>query len=145
MTLRMMLTVMLGAAVLAALGSTPGAQTPSRSVGDGVYTAAQAMRGKTLFADKCAVCHGEEATGIEAMGAPALVGEKFAGAWGNKTLADLFLLMRETMPQNEPGGLTPQQYADVLAHLLSINKFPAGNTELAGNSDALKQIRFGSN
>ena len=56
--------------------------------------------------------------------------------------ADLFDRIRKTMPQGAPGRLTRQQNADVLAFLLSFNKFPAGKTELYRQSEMLKEIRF---
>jgi hypothetical protein len=46
------------------------------------------------------------------------------------------------MPQTSPGKLTRQQNADVLAFMLSVNKFPAGKTELYRQSEMLKEIRF---
>src|SRR5436190_16742407 len=60
------------------------------------------------------------------------------------TLGDLFERMRTSMPQNDPGGLSRQQNADILAYVLSSNKFPAGTTELGRDTEALKQIRFQS-
>jgi hypothetical protein len=46
------------------------------------------------------------------------------------------------MPQGSPGKLTKQQDADILAYLLSFNKFPAGKTELQKQVEFLKEIRF---
>jgi hypothetical protein len=46
------------------------------------------------------------------------------------------------MPQNDPGRLSRQEDADVLTYILSFNKFPAGKTELAHNTELLKQIRI---
>ncbi len=48
------------------------------------------------------------------------------------------------MPLNGPGRLTRQQDADVLAFMLSTNKFPAGKTEIYRQSEMLKEIRFES-
>jgi hypothetical protein len=46
------------------------------------------------------------------------------------------------MPQDNPGSLSRQQYTDVLAYMLSYNKFPIGKTELARETEVLKQIRY---
>jgi hypothetical protein len=46
------------------------------------------------------------------------------------------------MPQGSLGKLNKQQDADVLAFLLSFNKFPAGKTELPKQVEFLKEIRF---
>ena len=62
--------------------------------------------------------------------------------WGGQTLADLFGKIHKTMPQSDPGKLTPAQAADLVAYVLQIGKFPAGGTELAADEGALKQIMF---
>ena len=46
------------------------------------------------------------------------------------------------MPQNAPGKLSRQQNADILAYVLSFNKFPAGKIELYRQSEMLKEILF---
>ena len=45
-------------------------------------------------------------------------------------------------PPEQPGKLTPQQNADVVAHILSVNGFPAGAAELPSDVEALKRIRI---
>ena len=44
------------------------------------------------------------------------------------------------MPQDSPGGLTPQQYADVLAYIFELNELPAGQEELSANKEVLRGI-----
>jgi hypothetical protein len=73
-----------------------------------------------------------------------LTGGAFQANWNGLTLGDLFDRIRKTMPQSAPGRLTRQQDADVLAFMLSINKFPSGKTELYRQSEMLKEIRFES-
>ena len=46
------------------------------------------------------------------------------------------------MPYAEPGKLTRQQNADVLAYILRSGRFPAGARELAARSEALRMIVF---
>jgi len=118
------------------------AQAPadSRSVWDGVYTEEQAKRGESVYHKECASCHGDMLTGGES--APALTGGAFQANWNGLTLGDLFDRIRKTMPQSAPGRLTRQQDADVLAFMLSVNKFPVGKTELYRQSEMLKEIRF---
>jgi len=121
------------------------AQAPeaeSRSVWDGVYTEEQAKRGETIYGKECAACHGAMLTGGES--APPLTGGAFLANWNGLTVADLFDRIRKTMPQTSPGRLTRQQNADILAFMLSINKFPSGKTELYRQSEMLKEIRFES-
>jgi len=134
--------------VLAALASPVWllrAQAPeaeSRSVWDGVYTEDQAKRGEAIYRKECAACHGATLTGGES--APPLTGGPFLANWNGLTMGDLFDRIRKTMPQTNPGRLTRQQDADILAFMLSVNKFPAGKTELYRQSEILKEIRFES-
>ncbi len=119
------------------------AQAPpaeSRSVWDGVYTEEQAKRGEPLYQKECAACHGDTLAGGES--APTLTGGAFLANWNGYTVGDLFDRIRKTMPQSAPGRLTRQQDADILAFMLSANKFPAGKTELYRQSEMLKEIRF---
>ena len=109
---------------------------------DGVYSAAQQKRGEGLYAKECSTCHGETLKGGE--GAPALVGADFIASWGTSTVSDLFDKVSQTMPAppEQPGKLSPQQNADVVAFMLSANGFPAGALDLPVNADALKRIRI---
>jgi len=131
------------AAICVAYGAAR-AQEPaapeSRSVWDGVYTEEQAKRGEPVYHKECAPCHGDSLAGGES--APPLTGGAFLSNWNGLTLGDLFDRIRKTMPQNTPGKLTKQQNADVLAYALSVNKFPAGKTELSKQTEFLKEIRF---
>jgi len=115
--------------------STIGAQE-TKSVKSGVYTEAQAARGKELHATNCAACHGEDLAGSGPM--PALAGEEFLANW--KTLGDLFEKTHSSMPANAPGSLTEKETSDILAYMLSASKFPAGATELESTQDALAKV-----
>src|SRR5438105_948543 len=123
-----------------ALRPSVRAQEMSKSVWDGIYNEAQADRGKQLYSDACASCHGPELTGGEM--APPLVGGDFQSDWNGLSVGDLFERIRISMPQNAPGSLSGQQNADILAFVFSVNKFPAGTTELPKEAGILKQIKF---
>ena len=142
--LRVNNAVILGCALFALCAvraQEPSAPT-SRSVWDGVYTEEQAKRGESVYLKECDACHGDQLTGGES--APPLTGGAFLSNWNGLTLGDLFDRIRKTMPQTNPGRLTRQQDADVLAYMLSRNKFPPGKTELYRQSEMLKEIRFES-
>lgn len=129
--------------VLAALFMTAAlssAQTkPTRTVLDGVYTQAQADRGKELVIGHCGYCHGEDLKG--GPGAPQLVGPEFMFGWVNRTAGDFFQQVQETMPLDAPGAMTPRQYADVVAAIFSANGFPAhAERELTPQRAALDEI-----
>ena len=74
--------------------------------------------------------------------APALTGSGFLANWNGLTLGELFERMRQSMPQDDPGRVSRQGNADILAYLLSANRFPVGKTELDKQTEVLKQIRF---
>jgi len=122
------------------LHATVHAQPPTKSIWDGVYSQAQAERGRGLYQDQCASCHGSELTGGEM--APPLSGGEFMAGWDGLTIGDLFERIRISMPQNAPGSLSGQQNADILAFVFSVNKFPAGETELPKEAGILKTIKF---
>ena len=126
-------------AILLALAAALIAQD-SRSVWDGVFTEAQSDRGKALYGRECASCHGDTLGGGES--APALVGETFLSNWNGLTVGDLYDRIRVSMPQDNPGRLTRQQDADILAYLLAFNQFPAGKGDLDTHSEILKQIQI---
>ena len=116
-------------------------QTASRSARDGVYTTAQATRGTALYGKQCAECHGAIDTVFPEV-APLLADHVFKGSWKNRSVGELFERIRDTMPQNKPRTLSPEQTADLIAAILSANRLPAGETPLAQDVDLLKQIRM---
>jgi S-disulfanyl-L-cysteine oxidoreductase SoxD len=116
-------------------------QGAPRSVRDGVYTSAQANQGKKAYDDKCASCHGTMLTATPDM-APLLNDYTFQEAWKNRSLAQFFERIRQTMPQNEPGTLSPQVIAELVAYILSANKMPSGDVALPSDVEALMDIRL---
>jgi quinoprotein glucose dehydrogenase len=140
MKLRFAAIALIPFAAILTLHSTVRAQPPTKSIWDGVYTEAQATRGKALYSQECASCHGSELTGGEM--APPLAGGEFMAGWDGLTIGDLFERVRISMPQNSPGSLSGQQNADILAFVFSSNKFPAGETEMPKETGILKTIKF---
>src|SRR3954465_3439532 len=63
---------------------------------DGVYTAAQAARGKARFEQDCATCHRETLTGASG---PPLKGATFMKNWEFLGLNALVSKVFDTMPQ----------------------------------------------
>src|SRR5262252_3493695 len=117
------------------------AQDAPRTVWDGVYTEAQAERGKALYMERCVQCHGPELMGGGA-GAGPLQGATFGGNWNGVPLGDMLERLRQSMPLDKPATLSRQQSADVLAFIFSVNKFPAGKTELSRQAEILNTITF---
>ena len=89
--------------------------------------------------DMCAACHDPKLTG--GVG-PALAGTEFLEAWKGESVGDLFATIKDEMPLTAPGTLTPEQTADILAFLLSSNRYAAGS-ELKPDAAALKAVPLG--
>jgi len=110
------------------------------STRDGVYTVAQAAQGKVLYQKQCANCHGAT---LEGGGKHVpLVGDQFWDKWTDQTMADLFMKTNTSMPASAPGTMTPDETSQVLAYILSVNKFQAGPTPLPADPDGLGAIHI---
>jgi quinoprotein glucose dehydrogenase len=115
------------------------AQSP-RTVWDGVYSDAQAKRGRELYNGKCLSCHGADLSGGEM--APPLVGVGFQSNWNGLSAGDLSERIRVSMPLGAEGSLSRQQVSDIVAAIFEAGDYPAGATELPRESDVLKTIQI---
>jgi mono/diheme cytochrome c family protein len=135
------MAVLLAMLCIAGMAGTPAdAQETTSSVVDGIYTGVQAARGAQLFQQSCASCHGTALTGLGE--APALIGAQFIGDFNGLTVGDLYERIRTTMPLNNPGSLTRDEYAAVLAFVLKSNGYKAGQKELYSRTEFLNTMRF---
>jgi mono/diheme cytochrome c family protein len=126
---------LLTAAILLGLSALTQAQESTR---DGVFTAQQAAAGATLYTRSCIECHGATLRGGEA--GPALTGAGFWNKWAGQSAAVLYQITASTMPVNNPGGFTPQQYASLVAFMLQQNGLPAGNDPLPSAAAELVNV-----
>ena len=102
------------------------------SVLDGVFTPAQASRGAATFRQVCSACHD---TG-------EFSGGRFRLTWVGQTAGDLFDSISTLMPEGDPGSLNPAEYAAVVAYLLQLNGYPAGEAPLPANLSALQGMEI---
>ncbi len=128
---RAMLTV----AVLLLIPSFAAAQSGEedrapRSIFEGVYTEAQAERGKAAYRSHCAACH---ASGF-------FRGEPFRLVWSGQPASSFFEVMRTSMPIDNPASLEAEEYAAILAYILELNGYPAGDVELPSTREELDLI-----
>lgn len=107
-------------------------QAPQKTTNDGVYSAAQAERGKKTFTANCTSCHDTD----------RFSGATFAEAWVGKPMKEIWDVASGTMPEDNPGSLKQQEYADILAYFLSLNAYPAGDAELAPGASAMASIKI---
>jgi mono/diheme cytochrome c family protein len=115
---------LVGVTVFAQDAASPGA-APA-----GVYTSAQAERGKDLFINNCGNCHGVDFKGA-AERAPALAGDTFLKNWEGRNVNNLFAKIKQDMPRNNRAGtLTDAINLDIVAAILQANAYPAGAKDL---------------
>src|SRR6185436_12984940 len=123
-------------------GNHDSKSTPKISATTGVYSRKQVEDGSAVYASHCAVCHGKDLRGTE--GGTTLIGERFLSKWKDKSLGELFELTKTTMPKTNPHSLDDASYSSLLAFILNVNEFPAGNAQLPSAKEELENIRIGS-
>jgi hypothetical protein len=133
------LLVLTGIWIVAA-GQAAGRAEQAKSVWDGVFTAEQADRGAAAYKESCSECHGGDLMGDGF--APALTGADFQSNWNDLSLGDFFERIRISMPPSGPTSVPPAAKADIVAHILNQNKYPAGQTEIEPKTEVLKQIKI---
>src|SRR3984957_15242307 len=92
-------------------------------------TAEQASRGKAVYDDNCASCHGTNLDNGQF--GPPLRGSAFKMHWEHQSANAMFAYIATKMPPAAPGGLGDRAYSDVEAYVLQANDVPAGDKELA--------------
>jgi mono/diheme cytochrome c family protein len=125
--------------VCAAAGALAAGAVLAQSGGPAIYTADQATQGAGVYQAQCAACHGNA---MEGVAGPALKGTQFkamAQAQGLNAQS-LLLVVSQSMPQSDPGSLTPEQYNQVVAYILQQNGYPAGSTPLTPTAANLKDL-----
>lgn len=131
----------LGAATALFSLATVGAQTPGPPIWQGVYSAAQAERGRGTFLTTCQRCHGADLAGNNG---PALRGERFMTTWGGGSVTRLFEKIRDTMPPFATSTLDDATKLDVVAFILQSNGFPAARNDLAlGDLESIQVVAQG--
>ena len=141
MTERLNILIVVAAVFFVACGLHAAA--PAQAGAGGSYTDAQAMRGEEVYAEQCAACHGADLSGVADL-FPALAGDLFVETWQARSIGELFEAVSITMPALDPGSLTPEQNADLVAFMLSASMYPSGPADLATDLDALNAILIGS-
>jgi mono/diheme cytochrome c family protein len=89
------------------------------------YTPEQVAAGGQVYTQSCAGCHGArgEGAGPDDPEAPLLIGPR--GLTGFRHVLELYEFTRDSMPQDQPGSLSAEQYWNVTAWLVSQNGIPS--------------------
>jgi cytochrome c len=103
-------------------GIAPATQPPSTQSSPppgSVIESPQLAKGRELFKEKCARCHGSQGQGTRI--GPALVRTPHP-LGGYKTAAGLFTYVSKAMPFDAPGSLKEEEYWAVVAFLADANR-----------------------
>lgn len=103
------------------------------------FTEAQVERGLIEYRASCMDCHGPNLDDGE-FGGPPLKGMSFRGKFFDQPVDTLFYFTQSTMPQDRPGRLSEQTYADLIAYILSHNGMVPGDVELPADPEALGEL-----
>jgi cytochrome c len=105
----------------------------------------KATDGAKLFAEKCALCHGDNGQGGHA--ARVVGGPPKASLDGGKTIANywpyattLFDFIRRAMPFTQPRSLSDDEVYSLVAYLLAANKLIGENDEI--NATTLPKVHM---
>ena len=110
--------------------------TPVTLPAAGLYTAAQADRGRTAYERHCVECHHITLRGTGH--GPPLKGGAFLSKWGGQPVGDLRRYIRTSMSTTVPASAGESVFTDMTAYLLRVNGFAAGARELtADRSDPI--------
>jgi mono/diheme cytochrome c family protein len=130
-----MIRVALALLCLAApLAAQSNGTAPTRSAAThGAYSESQATEGEVVYKKVCASCHELSFH----------TGEEFKANWFSRNVWDLFKILKTTMPEDNIGGLSDDEYTRVIAYVFKLNGFPASPDSLKADSTEMRKIRIG--
>tara|TARA_B110000858_G_scaffold179560_1_gene216344 strand:- start:20428 stop:20811 length:384 start_codon:yes stop_codon:yes gene_type:complete len=107
------------------------AMAEDKTVNDGVFTAAQAEMGKSVYEKSCKTCH------------DLRFYRDTLKSYADQPVIWLWESIVGTMPADNPGSLMLSEYTDLIAYFLSENGFPAGEHELDPDNgmDSIKILK----
>ena len=123
------------AAAPSANASAPSGEAPAEpanSAAETLYTAQQADRGSARYEAICLECH----TKVEFTERP------FLFAWEGSSVGQLYAYIAENMPEDGPGSLPESDYLAVMAYILQMNGYPAGEAELTADMERMRAVPF---
>lgn len=136
------LIALAGLAVAAAASGWSAAASARQNPAGGAFTEAQATAGQAAYTQSCAACHGRTLSGGGE--APPLAGPAFMNTWGPHTTRELLTRIRESMPPENPNGLSVETYTSITAFLLKANGAQSGSAALTADASvAIASIATG--
>lgn len=96
----------------------------------GLFSQAQANRGRDSFRSMCTECHT----------AGEFADNAFKVKWSRRSVGDLYEFIHTAMPDDAPGILTEAQSIDLTAYILEMNGFESGSRQMQPDQAALDAI-----
>lgn len=110
----------------------PAATAPAAAAGApaGLFSQAQANRGRDSFRSMCTECHT----------AGEFADNAFKVKWSRRSVGDLYEFIHTAMPDDAPGILTEAQAIDLTTYILEMNGFESGSRQMQTDQAALDAI-----
>ncbi|HEX7937721.1 MAG TPA: cytochrome c [Gemmatimonadaceae bacterium] len=134
--------LLLAAASVPLVAQDPAAPPPvapppapgARTAAVGVYTDSEAVMGESVYRATCSACHTPSDQS----------GPQFKLNWFGRTVYDYVMNLKKTMPDDNPGGLSDDEYRRVTAYILKLNGFKPGTAPLPLDTTDMKLIKIDS-
>jgi mono/diheme cytochrome c family protein len=136
---------------MALIEKKPAKPAAAAAAADGFYTEEQAERGKGYFRGACSMCHAVDPGRPDNRDVIAPPGRGFVAGpvhiqinlasresfdrWRN--VGSLFNKIRTSMPLNDGGALSTEEYVNIAAFLMKQGGLPAGKEELKPDAETL--------
>jgi hypothetical protein len=131
-TARTLARALFALAILAPCAAAQAGDTAKAAAAASLYNEEQAARGELVYQNVCIECH-------ELL---QYTSRDFRRKWNGRTVFDLYDVLRNTMPDKDPGSLPLQDYIDVTGYMLKLNGVPPGKTALPLADSLLKKIKI---
>ena len=96
----------------------------------GLFSQAQANRGRDQFRSMCTECHT----------AGEFSDQTFKVKWARRSVGDLYEFIHTSMPDDAPGILTEAQALDLVSYILEMNGFAPGSRQMEADQAALDGV-----
>ena len=118
--------------IILMFSSAPLLSESGLSTNDKIFSKKQAKTGQKLYEQNCLICHDKKYF------------RPVFKSWEGQSLGTLFLVMSSSMPQGNPGSLSDKEYTDILAYMMSQNRYATGEKELSTDLGKLNSITIKS-
>jgi cytochrome c5 len=123
---------------IAQKGGGDGKYQPFPTIWSGVYTQAEADRGKQTSARLCSRCHGTDLKGKST--APGLTGAKFFDRWNDLRLVDVIAYIQGAMPREHEFFVSADATREIVGFMLQQSGIPPGTEPISRDVKVLNEI-----